>query len=1303
MDSAKEKIKNILDFSSDVENGNATWQKYFETLKGGKEYLIDVIKNTDDLSKLTGEDLIDANKAARDSAIAHNNALKQQTISAKAAAIGMKALSIAGNMLLMWGISEAISLVVSGLDKLINAEKYAREKLEQLKQEYNDITSEISSCNEELKTTVQRMRELENMDSLTFAEKEEYDNLVKSNNELKRTIDLLEQKEKITNKKKNKAFVSAMQKDVVDNPFELEDDFKEPNNDPKIGVLSDGKKLVSEEKYIENRFKERENLVKDLYKASTEEEKEEIQSQIDEIDDYFITKQEEWETDSNEIDYIKNPTTEDDKKVNQWLDYINDFQDKVAIATGGENAKQNAFNRIVDNLQFDDVVQGLQDLGKEGKVTAEMLDDPKYDDFISKLVELGVIDSADNLNDIVLAFNSVNDEISNYDNKNLSSFSSTFDKIWNSLDDDNKTKEAKKKLLELAKAGKLTIKEFEKSSIADSFLESTKLSAEEATQKINELISSAEQLSSMKTGISSISSILGQKKENLSNKKTKTQGIGADVLAGMPEEVKAQTKAYEHFVEVLGTGTSRMEDCKKAANRLATAYVTSSNFLANLTDDNEDYYISILKEMNIENAESIVSKTVTANKEKLQYQTQALEEATKDLTDKTDTQSKAFVDEAKMSKLAKVELFEYLVQEEKFSTKNLSVSDRVKELNKLAKAYFNISDAIQISTAMGADSRYWTSPEAYEDEINKQIDKIVKRQRKLALGDIEITPSDTNKKKDKKSKKDKKKSTQQIDWISRALDRLSSKLDLVKAKYDNLFSKKKAKNSDSLLALQNKNLERQYKLLQKTEKYQEKAQKKYTKKANSVKLDSSLKKAVREGRIKGSMKQLIATYGEKKAEKIQKYQDWYDKAQEQKKNKESTKTAQKENRIQKYQNIVDNAEEKRSLAQARKENANTAAKKNDQIEDEKEYLKTSYEYQIKIAKKEKDSLKVAQLKAEKKKELRDLEIEIHQNLADEYQANLDLLSAQKANLKTADEKNGIVESEKQNTKQLYKEKIEIAKLEGDTTEELRLQQELNRTLVEYEKEKADNISHYYENLRRGINNSYQDLENSLNELELKGYIVGSSLYEAEIALNKQKKANYETERTLLQQQLANIEKETDEWYDTVDAIQACDDSISDCIQSTEKLYAQIRKIAFLINDEIKSALDLPSSEFDLFIKMMSSRKLVSEDTGNFTNEGVATLGSYYSQWALLGSYISDFANDVKDFEEKVNNKEPGYDTPEAEKELLEKRKELVELQNSQLDLENSQLDLWKQRYQAELDYLQDIINKRKELLSCEKD
>lgn len=81
--------------------------------------------------------------------------------------------------------------------------------------------------------------------------------------------------------------------------------------------------------------------------------------------------------------------------------------------------------------------------------------------------------------------------------------------------------------------------------------------------------SSADQLASLETGISSI---LGEKQENWGSEKTHNKGIDPKTLAGMPEDIKAQTKEYENFVKVLGTGTSQMDECYDAAIKLAEAY-----------------------------------------------------------------------------------------------------------------------------------------------------------------------------------------------------------------------------------------------------------------------------------------------------------------------------------------------------------------------------------------------------------------------------------------------------------------------------------------------------------------------------------------------------------------------------------------------------------------------------------------------------------------------------------------------------------------------------------------------------------
>lgn len=160
LETAKEKIVDIFNHETLVKQNKKSWQDYFDTLDDGESYIVDLIKNTDDLSKLTGEDLINANKKARESAIAHNNALKQQTLGAKAATVATKALSVALNMIAFFAITEAISATVSWLDSYVNAAANAKESSEALTKKMKDFDSTVGENAKTLKSLNPQYQEL---------------------------------------------------------------------------------------------------------------------------------------------------------------------------------------------------------------------------------------------------------------------------------------------------------------------------------------------------------------------------------------------------------------------------------------------------------------------------------------------------------------------------------------------------------------------------------------------------------------------------------------------------------------------------------------------------------------------------------------------------------------------------------------------------------------------------------------------------------------------------------------------------------------------------------------------------------------------------------------------------------------------------------------------------------------------------------------------------------------------------------------------------------------------------------------
>ncbi len=185
LDSAKQKLLDIFDWDDLVKNGTKTWDEYFDTCKGGNEYIIDVVKSTDDLSKLTGEDLVTANQKARASVIAHNQALQQETLGAKMSSVALKALAMAGNMFLMWAVTKVITVAAEKLHEFANATEIAQEKASSFAESVNNSmknmsanTSTLSDLNDEYKTLSEGVNALGENVSLSSDEYERYKEII---------------------------------------------------------------------------------------------------------------------------------------------------------------------------------------------------------------------------------------------------------------------------------------------------------------------------------------------------------------------------------------------------------------------------------------------------------------------------------------------------------------------------------------------------------------------------------------------------------------------------------------------------------------------------------------------------------------------------------------------------------------------------------------------------------------------------------------------------------------------------------------------------------------------------------------------------------------------------------------------------------------------------------------------------------------------------------------------------------------------------------------------------------------------
>lgn len=75
-----------------------------------------------------------------------------QRATTTATTIGKKFIATLGSMAAMWAISEVISLAIKGIDRLANAEKYAEERLNKLKEKGEEAAKAIDELNDKFKS-----------------------------------------------------------------------------------------------------------------------------------------------------------------------------------------------------------------------------------------------------------------------------------------------------------------------------------------------------------------------------------------------------------------------------------------------------------------------------------------------------------------------------------------------------------------------------------------------------------------------------------------------------------------------------------------------------------------------------------------------------------------------------------------------------------------------------------------------------------------------------------------------------------------------------------------------------------------------------------------------------------------------------------------------------------------------------------------------------------------------------------------------------------------------------------------------
>ncbi len=732
-----------------------------------------------------------------------------------------------------------------------------------LQGELSEIQSGIEDVNAELKTTADRIDELNSKDSLSFVEKEELENLKAENDELERKNRLLAEQE------------ADKKKDVADSVKEEYD--KEHGNDyyQRITTWSDMKSITSKR----NRYSE----LSGKYDLSDDEYEEMLRLQAEiynwetKVSSSFPEHIQEVINAYDELNQRKKSgkelSEEDEKQLEAWRTELvdtavdlDDYVDRYGIDDETSQSWHNLsvaiseclypadtltekFNEVFNGLS-DDVQKELTTLAKEGSLSADDLSDG-----IKEAFEEAGFTANEVIEQIMAGVKGLSEK--DVDVKTNSSFSEAF----NSAD----FADTKEKLLDLARSGELTPSTLSSTEDYAKLLSETGLSAEEAANEIFDLLSVQEKLAAASNGMDKLKSAYEEFKD--------LGFVTASALESLPDAFK-ELDGFDLFSEIAGDPTQGTEKIQEAFNEIVKQYILAQDTLSALTGASNSEiqsYIANLKEMNITNAEEVVNQIVNV----LSQENQMLNEAeaeymeyllNKDTLDTDYLESVTTKNSQLVSALGKPYQSDYENWCDLLTKKSEAYNEFVTRIGGSYDAALGAAGNLQ-SNGKEVNSRtlqeYYTYKSNYDQatiEAQKKKDEL-----KLDLATIDtsfntsFSPKPSGSGSSGSSSSSESETIETFDFIETTIKRIEAAIDKVKSKAEDTFRS---------FSSRSKSYAETIKKMTDEIALQEQAKQKYIERRDSIGLDEYWAAQVRDGSLNiaditdDALKEQINAYGE---------------------------------------------------------------------------------------------------------------------------------------------------------------------------------------------------------------------------------------------------------------------------------------------------------------------------------------------------------------------------------------------------------------------------------------------------------
>lgn len=267
------------------------------------------------------------------------------------------------------------------------------------------------------------------------------------------------------------------------------------------------------------------------------------------------------------------------------------------------------------------------------------------------------------------------------------------------------------------------------------------------------------------------------------------------------------------------------------------------------------------------------------------------------------------------------------------------------------------------------------------------------------------------------------------------------------------------------------------------------------------------------------------------------------------------------------------------------------------------------------------------------------------------------------------------------------------------------------TLLKTETEENP-ISNAFDELEAIYSGRLQELDyltntynNAIKSLENQGYDVPASYYEKLKEVEEEKIALLGEELTALTSKFqeainaGEIEEGSKEFYDMNNAINSVKESIQASNLALQEYSNTIRDLEWKKFDDIQDEIKKITDESEFLLDLLDDKDMV-DDKGKLTEHGNAAMGLHGMNYNVYMEQARRYADEITKIEQELASDKYNQDLIDRKDELLELQRESVLAAEEE---KQAMIDLVTEGIEAELDALDELIDKYKDSLNSIKD